>query len=73
MTFESDLTKYNQNRSKYPNIKADAERKVFTVYVFGFDKMEFKTLIEAILNSRRLERGHRAENKTLPRASATNA
>jgi hypothetical protein len=66
MTFESDLTKYNQSRSKFKNIKADIENKTFTVYVFGFEKLEFKTLIEAIINSRRLENARRDTTRTFP-------
>ena len=42
MSFELDLIKYNQNRSKYKNIKP--EGNLWSLYVFGQEKKYFLTL-----------------------------
>lgn len=47
MSFESDLLKYNQNRSKYKNIKP--EDGIWSLYIFGEDKRYFSTLDGAAL------------------------
>lgn len=47
MSFESDLIKYNQNRSKYQNIKP--EDGLWSLYIFGQEKKYYSTLDGAAL------------------------
>lgn len=48
MASDIDKTNYYANRSKYRFIKLEGD--LFTVYVFGHDKKQFKSLREAELH-----------------------
>lgn len=54
MSFESDLIKYNQNRSKYKNIKP--EDGLWSLYIFGGEKKYYKTLDGASYASKQLRK-----------------